>query len=263
MSMNCADHCPEYANLVFDFAHGMSAFECVCRGFFPLRTPGSDEYAGCAPPPPNAGTQYFSVLDSSGGQGMVVQGDPRFEELGFVQGAVIDSIDGASFSSNKELSQGLAGIPQRLPGGIRMHRVTPAITKELHYITRETAEGLAKLAIQLDLQGLATTSTACLNPGGDVEARRSFVRVSFGTALLPSGVPAMLFRKPECLDEQARRVLQFEEALHNAGIGAKPRAVTSNGSRAACTKDVESVRVFSIVREPEKFELRYADWAVR
>jgi hypothetical protein len=262
VSMNCADLCPQYASLVFDFAEAVSEFECVCRGFFPVRTPGPGEYAGCAPPPPNAGSQYFGILEFPVDQGAVVQGDPRFEELGFLPGAVIDSIDGAPLSSKDELSRRLAGIPERLPGEIRMHRGTPAVTKVLHYITREVAEGLGKLAIQLDLQGVAATSTACLNPDGDATARSSLVRVAFGGATQPSAPPAMLFRKSECLDDQARRVIQFEEALQRAASEARPRAVTSNGSRGAC-KDVEKVRVFSIARETEKLELRYADWAMR
>lgn len=262
LSMNCGDLCPNYASLVFDLAQAVSEFECVCRGFYPLRTPGRGGYAGCAPPPPNAGKRYFGIVDAFAGQRVVVQGNPRFLELGFLEGAVVDSIDGVAPSGEEELSRGLDGIPQRLPGEIRLHRQAPAIVKELHYITREAAEGLAKLSTQLDLPDLAKTRTGCLDPERNGASVRSFVRVSFGGAKLASGVPAQVFRKPDCVDDGSRRVVQFEEALRAAAKEAKPRIVTSAGSPDAC-KGVESFHAFSIARGTEELELRYADWATQ
>jgi hypothetical protein len=261
MSMNCGDLCPNYASLVFDLVERPSEFECICRGFYPVLTPGSGSYAGCAPPPPNAGQKYFSIVDAPGGQRVITQGNPRFRELGFLEYAVIDAIDGIPPAGAQDLSRSLDAIPQHLPGEIRMHRQTPVtLTKELHYVTREVAEGLVKLSTELGLQNLAGTRTACLNPERDVAAPRSLVRVSFGNATFASGVHAQLFRKPDCVDDESRRVVQFEEAFLRAAKEAKPRAVTSVSSPAAC-KDAENVRVFSIVRGDEGVELRYADWA--
>lgn len=250
--VTCGDLCPHYASVGIRLSEHVSRFECMCTGGEQQFEMGWGTYVGCASGRPrHQPLDDFTLRHEADADRLYgATTGSRLEALGFRQGAHVEAIDGMPVHRPEEIRAMLERIPDELPGWVHMSQSGAAVIKviDLHFVTREAAQELARLSVELRLSDLGTTASPCVSQRGTASIRFGNAGASYD---------------PDCVDDVARGIARAENALRRTAREARHRSVTTRMPAEACKALEAMPRVFTLQRGDRLVELRYVDWMQR